>query len=97
MYKLEIYNHSGSSILDELINSPHLPRVGELIELDEELDNTHLFLVYEVTHKIVGNKSTPVIWAESFYGNYHIDPKTKKAIESDFSRRQILKNEYWIN
>jgi hypothetical protein len=64
---LLIFNHSGSLLEKRTVKFPSVPRAGELIEIETELDNTSKFIVTDVTYLLSSNIATPQISCESFY------------------------------
>ena len=62
--KYRIYNHSGTMLETFEINSDIIPRIGELIVLDE-MDNTTEFIVIDILHYPKDNYVE--IKCESFY------------------------------
>ena len=66
---LLIFNHSGSLLEKRTVNFTSVPRAGELIELEDELDNTSKFIVTDVTYILSSNIATPQISCESFYAD----------------------------
>jgi hypothetical protein len=67
-YHLTIFNHSGSILVEQEMQSNFLPRVGEIIAFNKELDNTKEFIVTEVTFRETSTATfTPHLQCESFY------------------------------
>ena len=67
-YNLSIFNHSGSLLVEQEISSGFLPRVGEIITLNEELDNTNDFIVTDVSFEEQSSSMfIPRVSCESFY------------------------------
>ena len=63
---------------------PHLPRVGEIIQTEEKLDNTKEFIVTDVTYQLHQKKLLPYVTCESFYN------------KGEYNRLFYLRQECWM-
>jgi len=64
---LTIYNNKGTFLSENEISMPFLPRVGEIVKTNEEIDNTKEFIVTDVTYQLHNDQLFPYVSCESFY------------------------------
>ena len=82
--KVEVFNHSGSLLMDTVLKSPSVPRIGELVTIQKSMDNTNEFIVTDVLYDIEDNTIFPRIVCESFYS------------KGGYSRLYFLRQGCWV-
>ena len=80
--KLEIWSKNWALASELFINSDIIPRVGETIILEEEIDGTHEVLVHDIRYITEGDAVTPILKCHVFATPQH--------------RLQMLEDEGWL-
>lgn len=80
--KVKIWSKNWALVTELYISSDIIPRVGETLVIEEEIDGTHEVLVHDVRYIIEGEALTPVLKCRVFATPEH--------------RLQLLDGEGWI-